>query len=88
MRTERDLARSVVTISLRGTLVSTRVLFSSGLSRASAPVHRQTLAFGQRRRGNRRIRRRRFEGGGREGASRKEEESSKEPVYCSSLARG
>ena len=38
-----------VTFSLRGTLVSTRVLFSAGLSRANAPVHRQTLAFGQRR---------------------------------------
>ena len=77
-----------VTVSLRGTLVSTWVLFRSGLSRASAPVHRQTLAFGQRRRRNRRIGRRRFEGGRREGASRKEEESSKEPVYCSSLIRG
>ena len=70
-----------MTVSLRGTLVSTWVLFSSGLSRASAPVHWQRqafgqirLAFGQRRRRNRRIRRRRFEGGG---ASSKEEESSK-----------
>ena len=77
-----------VTVSLRGTLVSTWVLFSSGLSRASAPVHRQILAFGQRKRRNRRIRRRRFEGGRREGANSKEEESSKEPVYCSSLTRG
>ena len=77
-----------VTVSLRGTLVSTWVLFSSGLSRASAPVHRQTLAFGQRKRRNRRIRRRRFKGGRREGASSKEEESSKEPVYCSSPTRG
>ena len=45
-----------MTVSLRGTLVSTWVLFSWCLSRASAPVHRQRLAFGQRRRRNRRIR--------------------------------
>ena len=39
-----------VTVSLRGTLVSTWVLFSWCLSRASAPVHRQRQAFGQRKR--------------------------------------
>ena len=56
-------------------------------SKCPGPVHRQRLAFGQRRlafgqrrRRNRRIRRRMFEGGRREGASSKEEESSKEPV--------
>ena len=38
-----------VTVSLRGTLVSTWVLFSWCLSRAGAPGHRQRLAFGQRR---------------------------------------
>ena len=82
-----NVLRAVIA-SLRGTLISTWVLFSWCLSRASAPVHRQRLAFGQRRlefgqrrRRNRRIRRRRFEGGQREGASIKEEESSKEQVY-------
>ena len=81
-----SIVRSV-TVSLRNTLVSTWVLFSWCFSRASAPVHRQRLAFGQRRLAfgqrrsrNRRIRKRRFEGGRREGASSKEKESSKEPV--------
>ena len=83
-----NIVRAVI-VSLRGTLVSTRVLFSWCLSRASAPKQRQRQAFSQRRLAFGQRRREEFkEEGSKEDGDKapaaKRGECSKKPVKCSS----